>query len=189
MPPVLRRAGVAAALKMVSYSKERNTTAKRCIVYMKRKNTRAVFDFFSGQMAELLCVYLNETYTSPKDVLITYLPRGHKNAVKSGVDQSELLAKGIGRALGCDVQELLIRTKRREKEQKHLSKKERLENMKGAFTLKQTDISKINKTYRCIAVVDDVMTTGASLASCSAELKKGFGGRIICVCLAESEKN
>ena len=189
IPPVLRRAGGAVSLKMVSYNKMRDTTVRRCVLYMKRKNTRAVFDFFAGQLSELLGSYLAQTYTSPKDVLVTYLPRSRKNALKDGLDQSELLAKGVSRILGCDMGKLVYRVKRRTREQKHLDKAARQANMEGAFALCEADFSAINKTYRCIAVVDDVITTGASLASCVRELKKVFGGRIVCVCLAETEKN
>lgn len=189
MPLILKRAGGAVSLKTVSYNKLRDTTVRRCILYMKRQNTRAVFDFFSSELSRLLGAYLEETYTSPKDVLVTYLPRSRKNALKDGLDQSELLARGVSRILGCDMSELVYRVKRRTKEQKRLDKAARQANMEGAFALCETDFSAINKRYRCIVLVDDVITTGASLASCVRELKKVFYGRIVCVCLAETEKN
>ena len=83
MPPMLRRAGVAVALKMVSYNKVRNTTVKRCIIYMKRKNTRVVFDFFSKQLAGLLLAYLEETYTSRRTYWSPICPEGAKTRSKA----------------------------------------------------------------------------------------------------------
>lgn len=189
LPSILKRAGGAVSLKMVSYNKMWDTTVRRCIIYMKRKNTRVVFDFFASELAKLLLAYLEETYTAPDDILVTYLPRSRKNKIKDGLDQSELLARGVSRILGCDMQALVCRAKGKTREQKHLDKTARQANMEGAFALCDADFSAINKTYRCIAVVDDVITTGASLASCVRELKKVFGGRVICVCLAETEKN
>ena len=187
LPSPLRRAGVSALLKLVSYEKGRDSVAKRCILCMKRKNSDAVFGFFSGQLAALLKGYLDETYTSEGSVLVTYVPRGRKNLLKSGVDQSERLAKGLAESLGCDFAVLIERGLRHDKEHKRMSGDARFAHAHKAFRLASCDFKAINKSYRCLILVDDVVTTGASLAACARLFEAKFGGRIVCLSLARTE--
>lgn len=188
MPLALKRAGASAVLKMVSYDKNRDSVARRSVLYMKRKNSTAVFTFFSGQMASLLKNYLDETYTDARGVLVTYVPRGRKNLLLSGVDQSELLAKGVAGKLGCDFEKLIGRRRGLDKEQKRMGGEARFDHAASAFCLTHTNVKEINKNYRCLVLVDDVMTTGASLSACVRLLGESFGGRIVCLSLARTEK-
>ena len=188
MPLPLKRAGAAESLKLVAYDKTRDSVARRCILVMKRKNSEALFDFFSGELAELLKSYLKGTYTDEKSILVTYVPRGRKNLVKSGVDQSELLAIGVAGKLGCDSKRLLGRRFGANKEQKRMGSEARLAHAEAAFRLENADFKAINQRYRCLVVVDDVVTSGASLAACVRLLGERFGGRIVCLSLARTEK-
>ena len=188
VPQVLKRAGASAVLKMVSYDKNRDSVARRAVLFMKRRNNAVVFTFFSGQLASLLKHYLDETYTDAKGVLVTYVPRSRKNLLLSGVDQSELLAKGVASELGCDFAGLIGRRRRSDKEQKRMGEKARFAHAANAFCLKNADFKAINKRCRCLVLVDDVVTTGASLSACVRLLGECFGGRIVCVSLAQTEK-
>jgi len=189
MPLELRRANASVMLKMVCYDKTRDSVPRRCVLYMKKNNVSAVFDYFSGQLAYLLRGYLEETYTAEGSVLVTYLPRGVKNARRVGMDQSELLARGLATSLGSDFGRLLMRRRFSSREQKSLGKRERFDNVANAFLLDKVNMKELNGRYRCIVLVDDVVTTGASLSACVKLLREGFGGRIICICLAQTVKN
>ncbi|MBO5305841.1 MAG: ComF family protein [Clostridia bacterium] len=189
MPRIMRRSGASVMLKMVSYDKKRDSVPRRCILYMKKKNSRAVFDYFAGQLEMLLRDYLEETYTAVDHILISYVPRGRKNVRKRGMDQSEILAKGLAERLSCDFMRLLRRSYSSSKEQKKLGKQERLDNVENAFLTENVDMRALNGKYRCIVLVDDVVTTGASLSACVKTLREGFHGRIVCICLAQTVKN
>ena len=188
LPLVLQRAGVAAMLKMVAYEKGRDSVARRAVLSMKRKNSKALFAFFSGQLASLLKRYLDESYTDEKHVLVTFVPRGRKNLLRSGVDQSELLAKGVAEGLGCGFARLLGRRCGRDREQKHMGGEARFDHAANAFRLVRADFAAIDRCYRCLVLVDDVVTTGASLSACVRLLGERFGGRIVCLSLARTEK-
>ena len=56
-PKSLKNAG-AVMLKAVSYDKNRDSVARRSVLFMKRRNSEAVFDFFSGELSLLLKRYL-----------------------------------------------------------------------------------------------------------------------------------
>ena len=58
--------------------------------------------------------------------------------------------------------------------QKHLSRKERIRNLKGSFLACRKDAIK----GKNLLIVDDLLTTGATLEACAKELKKSGAGNI-----------
>lgn len=188
MSRVLKNAGASVLLKAVSYDKTRDSIARRCVLFMKRHNSRAAFSYFADELSLLLKDYLAETYTAENSILVTYVPRGKRAVRKEGFDQSELLACGVSEALGCDFARLLGRRHGRLREQKRLGKEDRLANAKDAFLPESRDWKHLNGQYRCLVLVDDVVTTGATLSACVRLLRREFHGRIVCLCLAKRRK-
>jgi len=94
-------------------------------------------------------------------------------------NQAALLAKEFADIRGLRY-EPLLRRNRNTGSQGHLSAAERKRNVKGAFSvIKGCDIR--GKT---IMLVDDVMTTGATLNECAKTLKKAGAARVIVLTLA-----
>ena len=92
---------------------------------------------------------------------------------KRTYNQSELLAKMIAAKLNKPYCNLLKR-RRATTRQATLSREERLKNLKGAFAVRS--ISKVQGTK--ILLVDDVLTTGATLHACAEALNKAGAGAI-----------
>ena len=91
-------------------------------------------------------------------------------------NQAELIARRVGRTLGVRVlSRLLVRT-RRTAAQSGLHAVQRRRNIRGAFDCgaQRRQVA----AARHIALVDDVMTTGTTLAECSRVLKRAGAGRI-----------
>ena len=63
-----------------------------------------------------------------------------------------------------------------------LSVAERRENVRGAFAVS----SLISIKDRAVVLVDDVMTTGATLSACTAALKARGARRVVAVTLARA---
>ena len=106
-----------------------------------------------------------------------------------GFNQARLLAEGFthhlrksrGRKiLRMDLQ-VLART-RPTLPQTGLNPPARRENVRGAFTAIRPECLR----GRQVVLVDDVMTTGATLSACARALKKGGAGRVIALALARS---
>ncbi|WP_246254451.1 ComF family protein [Pedobacter foliorum] len=100
--------------------------------------------------------------------LIIPVPLHKKKKSSRGYNQSELIANGISTALNIEVNsDLLIRTittDTQTKKGRHM----RFENMKTVFSVK----NKGNLIDKHILLVDDVITTGATIEACAIELHK-----------------
>jgi competence protein ComFC len=93
---------------------------------------------------------------------------------KRGFNQSQLIAKIIGRTLNCEYSpDSLVRIKKT-RDQTGLNQRERIDNMRGAFALRgDWDLSD-----KRILLVDDVTTTGATATEAAQVLKAGGARRI-----------
>lgn len=114
-----------------------------------------------------------------KPGIIIPIPLGRARARERGYNQSALIAKRLSKKLGWPYLDALVRT-RKTKPQTKLNRAQRKENLKGAF------ISKFNfkKSTSPVYILDDVITTGATLASASQALKKAGARRISAITVA-----
>lgn len=106
-----------------------------------------------------------------------------------GFNQAQLLAGGLVKALGRGsaapaqrvVSECLCR-KRATPPQTGLSLTARRENLRGAFEVVKAESIR----ERTVVIVDDVMTTGATLSACARTLKNAGAARVIGLTLARA---
>lgn len=84
-------------------------------------------------------------------------------------NQSELLARPIGKSQGIPVYPGILRRRRRTRAHSGLDAVSRRINIKGAFRCRLTGWQR--DCIRHIALVDDVLTTGATLFECTRALK------------------
>jgi len=82
-----------------------------------------------------------------------------------GFNQAEMLARGASKVLGVRVLKCLVR-KRNTRPQSRLDVKQRAANVKGAFAVR----GGVDVAGKRIIIVDDVMTTGATVNECSKVL-------------------
>lgn len=103
-----------------------------------------------------------------------------------GYNQSEFLARGIGRSLKKPVcTSNLIRKVYNTSQTRH-SSTDRWENVAGIFALRHPE----ELTGRHILLVDDVLTTGATLDSCAQTIREQAGEcRLSVATLAVSSKD
>ncbi len=102
------------------------------------------------------------------DILVPVPIHRSKRALR-GYNQAELLAEGIGRALGIGVvNDLLIRN-RKTVAQKTLGQENRSANLKKAFACNTAKYSEsiIARSFRKVMIVDDIYTTGSTMEACT----------------------
>ncbi len=95
--------------------------------------------------------------------IVTYVPSHITRQFRRGGNGNQVIASAVGRAIGRSCR-VFLRTTRRISKQAWLSDAERVENVRGAFSLKRsyafTGSPEI--AQRHVLVVDDVLTTGAT---------------------------
>lgn len=103
------------------------------------------------------------------------VPLHPKRQKKRGYNQSEWIGKGLEEQLGIpQITDCLVRTKHTETQTKK-SKAERWENVSSIFTVQNESFI----TNKSILLIDDVLTTGATIESCAQTiLNEKKGGKV-----------
>lgn len=104
--------------------------------------------------------------------LVVPVPVQRKRLRQRSYNQALLLAREVARIRKLPVANDLLVKIRETESQQGLSAKERMKNLQGSFELHK-DISK-----QRILLIDDVMTTGATVAACSRVLIKGGAAEV-----------
>lgn len=116
---------------------------------------------------------------NPMPDLVVPVPMFWLRRAWRGVNSAEILARCLAQRTGARLATGLLVRRRNTKPQKDLGIKERFRNVRGAFRLKKCyDVEK-----RCVLLVDDIMTTGATCGAL-AQLLKGAGAASVTVAVA-----
>lgn len=107
------------------------------------------------------------------DIIIP-VPLHRKKLRKRGYNQSDYIARGISEATGITFSTKIIRRIINNSSQTNKTREERIQNVEGIFQIKDSE-KLISKR---ILLVDDVITTGATLFACSEVFEKA-GAHVI----------
>jgi ComF family protein len=140
---------------------------------------------YKGQ--QQLAVYLGkmmgrEIQASPRFVgldLVVPLPLFKTREKQRGYNQAALLAKGISDVTGIPMAEKAVKRIRESSSQTRKTRAERWQNVDGLFTISE-DLGK----NRHILLVDDVITTGATLDACASSILQARGNKVSIMTLA-----
>jgi ComF family protein len=100
---------------------------------------------------------------------LTWVPGRRGDIRRRGFDHAAEIARHLSRSLGLPAFPLLERRQERP-DQTELSKEERRLNLEGAFRARASPIR--------IALVDDLITTGATATACALALKAAGAGSV-----------
>lgn len=112
--------------------------------------------------------------------IILYVPMFKKRKLERGYNQTEIIAKQLGKSLGISLEENNLIKVIDTKKQSTLTKTERAENVKNVFAVRKADRI-INKN---VIIFDDIYTTGNTVNECSKILKKAGAGEIAVITIA-----
>lgn len=86
-------------------------------------------------------------------------------------NQAEVIASDVSKAINLPLDAGILRRNRRTRYQPGLTASQRRKNLRGAISAKTT-------TVKHVAIVDDVMTTGATVAECAMALRQAGVQRV-----------
>jgi len=102
--------------------------------------------------------------------LVTWVPARSKDKTARGFDHAEVLATGVALRLGLSAAGVLAR-RGSQPDQAGLDRNSRLSNLASAFAA-------TTRVPETVLLVDDLVTTGATAASCAATLKAAGALRV-----------
>ena len=130
-------------------------------------------------LATVLAQVMAETITPPPlGAVLVPVPLGARRLRQRGFNQSLLMARALGDLWGRPVAEAIART-REGPDQRGAGATARARQAAGAFAAGGPD-----PVPACAWIVDDVLTTGATLADCARALRSGGARRVGAICFA-----
>ncbi len=185
-PEILIGAGCGTLVSLVPYKADEGRTGvvNRVIYRIKNEYDSELTDFLAKELSFRIFSLTYEI--GLENILITYSPRSSSAIRRYGHDQSEKLAKRLAHQLGCKCVRLVSRVGgRKSHAQKELNTAERVKNAYDSFE----PAKKVSEAYgKCVIVVDDIATTGASLAAATRILKDAGAMSVLCVTVAKTVK-
>jgi len=123
----------------------------------------------SGEIAYLLGRWKGQLIKNAKTTLpdlILPVPLHRAKLRSRGFNQSEWFGRGIAEELGCDLKNDVLMRKYSSVSQTKKGKVERIKNVHSSFAI----YSASNIQGKHVLIVDDVLTTGATLEACANQL-------------------
>jgi competence protein ComFC len=151
----------------------------RALLLLKWERMEPLGAWFAGRLAEMV---QREAALLATDVVVPLpLHRDHER----GYNQASLISKPLARKLGLPHKAVLLTRTRPRPDKQVLSLEERWESVRGAFATRpgsQVD----NKR---VLLVDDVMTTGATLDACARALLEWGAKSVLGLTIARAARN
>ncbi len=183
-PPKLSDYGIDRVIKIMNYRPDRAGDPKsKFVYYMKRvpdpRPIKYSAHYLAPRIFEEILPYLEEGEVP----IITYAPRSLKNISHYGFDHGKLIAREVARVLEG---EFVCCFKRRPwgGVQKRMSGARRTRNASHSIALCKGAESLVRD--RVVVIVDDVITSGSTFASCLEQIYELPIRKVFCACVARS---
>lgn len=115
--------------------------------------------------------------------IVTWAPISKKRLKRRGYDQSKLLAARLAEKLSAELIEALVKTRHTPPQSGLEGQARRRANVSGAYEA----MPGVKVSGKRILLVDDILTTGATLSECSRMLLMAGAESVICVTAARTE--
>jgi len=153
----------------------------RAILMLKFEQMQPLGEWFAERLAELV---RKEPAALTADVVVP-VPLHRDREKERGYNQAALIAKPLARKLGLPHKAILLMRTRPRPDKQVLSLEERWESVRGAFATRPG--SQVDKLR--VLLLDDVLTTGATLDACARALLASGAKSVIGLTVARAVRN
>lgn len=178
IPPALRDLGAECA-HILPYRSSADTVG-RLLITAKDERYHGLFRFLGQALAERTASIFEPIEA---DAIVTWLPRSRRTKAERGVDQAEEMARSLAAIKGWQIEALFDRIKGGA--QKELTADERLAHARTAYRLNRKHPTLEGRT---VVLVDDILTTGASMRAAAELLGQVGVARIVCLTVAKTRQ-
>jgi len=135
-------------------------------------------------MAQIIAGHFALCGHDPKDCFLAAVPLAQKRLRERGFNQAQALAEELAKIWQIPMATQCLEKTRETRRQAELSQSERRNNLRGAFVCPDAASIK-NKN---VVLVDDVVTTGATMEECAKVLRRAGAAKVTGVCFARTER-
>ena len=138
----------------------------------KKSNRAAVFGRYVAQTA---AEYLGGQFDA-----VTFVPVSARRNFSRGFDQARLLAEAAARVWGVKAEPTLKKVRNNRPQSTVKTPEERRENVQGTYRVRKG----ARVAGRRFLLIDDVLTTGSTMAACAETLLDAGAASVVCAALA-----
>ena len=147
-------------VKVFRYVQRDGLPSNNLIYSLKRDNRKDVLEFVTDELSAAIA----NSIKNPEGCVFINVPRRRKETAKYGIDHAKLLAKSLAKRFSAEYYQPLI--SKSKKAQKKTSGEERITNARFKLKRRAKDLR-----GKSVIIVDDVVTTGASMGACAALIR------------------
>lgn len=168
-----RGEGITLAVSPLRYEGEVRQSIRRYKFEGRRWYART----YGGLMAACVREHLDGRFDA-----LTWVPLSQRRRKERGYDQALLLARSVGEHLGMEPEEVLCKVRHTRAQSGLSDGEERRANVRDAYRCSRPE----RVAGRRFLLVDDVITTGSTLAACAAVLRQAGAADVVCVTAARA---
>jgi ComF family protein len=157
---------------------EQDNRVREAVHLLKYGGAEAIAERFGFYISKKI---VNDDMLSLCDV-VSPVPLHPARRRERGYNQSELIARSVGRILRVAHEPGLLVRVRQTQTQTSFDAEGRKKNVKGAFGLGKVSANEVNG--KKILLIDDVITTGATIKECARTLKSNGASEVYAVSAA-----
>ena len=152
----------------------------RAIILLKYERIEPLASLFAVRLLELVRC---DPRFLPVDVVVP-VPLHRQKRKERGFNQVELFARPLARRLRVPYRPVLLMRSRPRPEKHLLTQEERWEAVRGAFVMRQG--GRVDNSR--VLLLDDVMTTGATLDACARALREAGARSVLGLTIARAAR-
>lgn len=180
--PNTRRFKKLGLPKLLTYTPNKNNTQNKMIYSLKKVNDKRICEFVASELSLSMGKWFKDNSILPDECIYTYVPRRASSVAEFGFDQGKRLSSEVCRIFEGQFENIFVR--RGGVEQKQLDKNSRAKNVDRSLKLRR-NAKKLIKGKRVI-IIDDLVTTGATLDRAMRLAKKNGAKEVYAACVART---